>query len=130
MNRADVLDAVRDLAGVCTCPKPCIRTDRHKLLPLEVATNTLIQALALASQRAIDRAASPLTREEFHVSPATAKCDRSGTCSNVLYTVACPEAGCGKVYVRCENHGAQASAHRSLKSHRGLYHPKNQGDRT
>jgi len=30
---------------------------------------------------------------------------------------------CRKVYVRCENCGGDRGARRSLKSHRGLYHP-------
>lgn len=31
---------------------------------------------------------------------------------------------CGKVYARCDAHGGGAAVRRSLKSHRGLYHPK------
>lgn len=41
--------------------------------------------------------------------------------------VVCPS--CGRAYERCENHGGEAAARRSLKSHRGLYHAAVGADR-
>ena len=45
--------------------------------------------------------------------------------SFVEEAIACQD--CGKTYRKCAAHGGRAAAARSLKSHRGLYHPKAQG---
>lgn len=50
-------------------------------------------------------------------------CDKfsRSVCGLVVATVVCSD--CGVDYARCEAHGGEAGARRSLKSHRGLYHP-------
>jgi hypothetical protein len=52
----------------------------------------------------------------------TVRCTKP-RCTNPVAggSVACPT--CGRAYQRCENHDGEAGAKRSLRSHKGLYHP-------
>jgi hypothetical protein len=56
------------------------------------------------------------------LTPAT--CSVRG-CRDVVEAATCC-GDCGKVYHRCGRHGGRQGAARSLKSHRGLYHPAGQ----
>lgn len=59
--------------------------------------------------------------------------DAGRTCSTHRTRCTCEAAhapvvcACGAVYLRCETHGDEAAARRSLKSHVGLHHPREKG---
>ena len=58
------------------------------------------------------------------------KYTKASPCSGSVVVIECTEdvgrseyKACGEKYDRCEAHGGLPGARRSLKSHRGIYHP-------
>ncbi len=63
--------------------------------------------------------------------PIGSRCDKCK--ADAVVEVECTEKDrrgdiCGNAYRRCAEHGGEAGARRSLKSHKGVYHPKTGGE--
>jgi hypothetical protein len=52
------------------------------------------------------------------------RCTKPPRCTNQATPTEVGCLICGKFYQFCADHGGEAAARRSLKSHMGLYHPK------
>jgi len=71
------------------------------------------------------------------MTPRCPKGTRKRPCAGEVAEATCHEVGdryhgprewCGKTFDRCQAHGGEAGARRSLQSHRGVYHPREKGD--
>jgi len=69
------------------------------------------------------------------MTPRCPKGTRKSPCAGEVSVVECDaiwrppiNETCGQKYARCQAHGGLAGAKRSLKSHRGVYHPGEKGD--